>query len=233
MNPRTTAWRRLHRLLGAAPFVVTLLFAGCTTSIDVYLVGREASSPGSYPIVGTRQTSFWGSGGREMAAPAPGESLFGQDAQHPGTTPSYRDNGDGTVSDLVTGLMWTKSLDLNGDGTINASDKRTLAKAGEGASKVTIGGYSDWRLPTIKELYSLISFSGTDLRPDGPDATGSIPFIDSDYFDFGYGDVGSGDRIIDAQCATSSLYVDKTFVIFETMFGVNFADGRIKGYPLC
>lgn len=48
--------------------------------------------------------------------------------------------------------------------------------------------------PTIKELYTLISFRGTDLRPDAPDATGSIPFIDNDYFDFGYGDVSSGDH---------------------------------------
>lgn len=44
-----------------------------------------------------------------MAAPAMGEALYGQDAQHPGATPSYRDNGDGTVSDLVTGPTRTKS----------------------------------------------------------------------------------------------------------------------------
>ncbi len=149
------------------------------------------------------------------------------------TTSSYRDNGDGTVSDLVTGLMWTKSPDLNGDGTINLADQLTLAQALKSISGVTTGGHSDWRLPTIKELYSLIDFQlGRDGPPEGPDASPFWPFLDTRYFDFGYGDVKAGQRIIDAHAATSTLYVDKTFLFFQTMFGVNFADGRIKGYPL-
>ncbi|MBT3260473.1 MAG: DUF1566 domain-containing protein, partial [Deltaproteobacteria bacterium] len=50
------------------------------------------------------------------------------------------------------------------------------------------------------------------------------------YFDFAYGDTAAGERIIDAQYATSTKYVSTTNGQ-ETMFGVNFADGRIKGYP--
>jgi hypothetical protein len=42
--------------------------------------------------------------------------------------------------------------------------------------------------------------------------------------------VNAGERIIDAQMATSTLYVGTTMMGDETMFGVNFADGRIKGY---
>ncbi|MEI6623624.1 MAG: hypothetical protein WCP28_17170, partial [Actinomycetes bacterium] len=41
----------------------------------------------------------------------------------------------------------------------------------------------------------------------------------------------AGDRIIDAQMATKTFYVDKTFMFLQTMFGTNFVDGRIKGYP--
>ena len=229
MNPRTPALRRPHRLLAVAPLIATLSLIGCATSLDGYIVAREAASPGSYPIVGTGQTTYWGSDGREIAAPAAGDALYGQDAQHPGTAPSYLDNGDGTVSDLVTGLMWTKSIDLNGDGSINATDKRSVVMAAEGASKVKISGYSDWRLPTIKELYSLIDFSGTDPAPTATDSSGLRPFIDTSYFDFSYGLV-TGERIIDSQFATTTLYVDTSS---ETkMFGVNFADGRIKGYGL-
>jgi hypothetical protein len=58
------------------------------------------------------------------------------------------------------------------------------------------------------------------------------PFIDTKYFGFVYGDVAKGERVIDSQMATSTKYVSTTMRGNETMFGVNFADGRIKGYPI-
>jgi len=127
--------------------------------------------------------------------------------------------------------MWTQTVDRNGDGTINTADKLTLGKAVESVASVNVGGYSDWRLPTIKELYSLFNGNGVDPQIEGTDTSGLTPFIDTKAFGFGYGDTSAGDRIIDAQIATSTLYVDSTFGVLQTMFGVNFADGRIKGYP--
>ncbi len=50
-------------------------------------------------------------------------------------------------------------------------------------------------------------------------------------FKFEYGDESKGDRIIDSQFASSTIYVSTTMGGNKTMFGVNFADGRIKGYP--
>lgn len=62
--------------------------------------------------------------------------------------------------------------------------------------------------------------------------TGSYP-VDDDTFDFAYGDTQAGERIIDAQYASSNLYVANTAGDGGgTLFGVNFADGRIKGYGL-
>jgi len=185
----------------------------------------------SYPVVDTDQEIFYDTI-NEITAPAPGEDFYGQDANYTGFAPDYQDNGDGTISDLVTGLMWSKSPDMDGDGDIDYNDKMSHSESLAAADTFSLAGYTDWRLPSIKEMYSLIIFSGKD--PSGYNGTNTddlVPFIDTSYFDFGYGDVAAGERIIDAQMASSNIYVGTTMGGDETMFGVNFADGRIKGYP--
>ena len=76
-----------------------------------------------------------------------------------GNQPHYTDNGDGTIIDNVTGLMWQKSPDTDGDGDIDAADKHTYDEAVAGAGACTQGGYTDWRLPNIRELESLVDYS--------------------------------------------------------------------------
>ena len=127
--------------------------------------------------------------------------------------------------------MWQKSPDRNGDGAINYADKLFFDEALASAASFNLAGYNDWRLPTIKELYSLIMFNGAEPNPNATSTAGCIPFIDTSYFNFGYGDIIAGERIIDAQYASSTIYVSTTMSGNRTMFGVNFADGRIKGYP--
>lgn len=181
-----------------------------------------------YMIVDTGQTKCYDATS-DMTCPASGESFYGQDAQLSGNQPSFTNNGDGTITDNVTSLMWQKSPDTDEDGDIDASDKVTYSAAVSGASKLSLGGYSDWRLPTIKELYSLMDFNGIDPSGySGSDTSGLVPFIDRDYFDFAYGDTSANERIIDSQYASSNLYAANS----SMLFGVNFADGRIKGYGL-
>ncbi len=40
-----------------------------------------------------------------VSPPGEGESFYGQDAQYNSSPPEYSDNGDGTVTDVNTGLM--------------------------------------------------------------------------------------------------------------------------------
>jgi len=175
------------------------------------------SSAQTYKIVDTGQEVCFDTL-NQIPDPLPGEAYYGQDAQFDGNQPAYQDNGDGTVSDLVTGLMWQKNL---------YAEKMTYDQAVAGADTCSVGGYGDWRLPTIKELYSLIDFRGLT----SVSAETSVPFINTDYFEFRYGDETAGERFIDAQYASSTTYVGTTMNGNFTMFGVNFADGRIKGYP--
>lgn len=175
----------------------------------------------SYPVVDTAQRRFYNEK-HEIRQPALGESFYGQDSMYEGHSPRYKDNQDGTVTDMVTGLMWTK----------DPGEKQTLSERIRALEYLRVGGYSDWRIPTIKELYSLIDFSGID--PD-PKSTGTLnlqPFIDTDFFAFSYGNVNQGERLIDSQFISATKYVHKTMHGDDTFFGVNFADGRIKGYPV-
>lgn len=167
----------------------------------------------SYPVVDTNQSQCYSIDNVVVSCFS---AIQGQDASYTGRQPSYQDNGDGTITDLVTGLMWQQTPDLD--------TKSTYAEAVANASAQTTGGYTDWRLPTIKELYSLIDFTGSSFS--------YIPYIDTDYFDFEYGDTSKGERTIDAQYWSSTSYVGKVFTNTDAAFGVNFADGRIKGYPI-
>ncbi len=198
------------------------------------VVLAAAGNPSPYPIVGTGQTKCYDNRS-EITPPKAGQPFYGQDAQHRANPPSYSLSADGlTVQDNITGLTWQRSPDTNGDGVLDRSDKLTLKQAEALPAKLNagkFGGFSDWRLPTIKELYSLIMFSGLDCGPAAENAK-PTPFIDTKYFKFAYGDTSKGERLIDSQYASSTKYVGNSVRGADKLFGVNFADGRIKGYDL-
>lgn len=165
----------------------------------------------TYPIVDTGVHEFY-SNTSLISLPVPGDDFFGQDAHYQGNEPSYTDNEDGTVTDNITGLMWQKDMGSR----ISYNDAKIKADT------LSLAGYTDWRMPTIKELYSLIIFTG---QVNGQNVI--TPFIDTNYFIQPEG----SPRPIDAQTWSSTKYVSLTMVADSTVFGVNFLDGRIKGYP--
>ncbi|MCK5832803.1 DUF1566 domain-containing protein [bacterium] len=187
----------------------------------------------TYPIVDTGQEECYDNSS-VISPPSPGAAFYGQDAQYDGNAPSYTISGDGlTVYDNVTGLTWQQTPDTDDDGDTDADDKLTWTEVQtypDVLNAASFGGYSDWRVPTIKEQYSLIKFNGQDISG----YTGSLdavqPFIDDDVFDFAYGDTLAGERPIDSQYASSNVYNEYTIPGVPKLFGVNFADGRIKGY---
>ncbi len=172
-----------------------------------------------YVVVDTGQTWCFS----DSEAITCGATFVGQDAQYEGVQPAYQDNGDGTISDLNTGLMWIQ----------DAGDKKFYDDAIEELETYEYAGYDDWRLPTIKELYSLALFSGVDAsRADSSDVDGLWPYMDDDYFVVLYGDESNSNRVIDAQWLTTSIYDSTVMGGQSCFFGFNFVDGRIKCYPL-
>ena len=217
-------------MLTGVLYLLSLNLISCKVNDVPEIIGIN----GGYPIVESAQTISYDST-TIIKKPNLGQAFYGQNSNYPGNLRSYTNNGDGTVTDNVTGLMWQQTEDRNGDAAINFYDKLTYSEALAGATTCKTGGYTDWRLPTIKELYSLAMFYGAE---PGPPPSNSIKYIDETYFSVGYGDENSlshGDkgteRLIDGQVVSSTLYVSNTFGILETVFGFNFIDGRIKGYP--
>ena len=233
----STANNPSHTYTNTGSYTVSLaVFATAgsnTLTRTSYLTVSGTPAPGSFSIVDTGQTKCFDNTNLSTA-PATGQPFYGQDAQFSGTQPSYTKSSDGlTVKDNVTGLTWQNSFATNSDGTVN---KMTLAQAQTNITALNAanyGGFSDWRLPTIKELYSLITFAGIDPSGyTGTDTSLLTPFIDRTYFNFAYGSTNNGGRIIDINYASSTPYVYHTMASSPAQFGVNFADGRIKGYSL-
>ncbi len=70
----------------------------------------------------------------------------------------YTDHGDGTITDNVTGLMWPK--DGTGLGCFNGQTT-TWEDAIDYCESLTLAGYTDWRLPNVRELLSLANYGTT------------------------------------------------------------------------
>lgn len=221
---------------------------------------------------------------RQISCPTIGQPFFGQDGNLPGPDPRYADLGGGVVLDERTGLMWSQAV----------WPEMTWEQARQIAPTLRLGSYADWRLPTVKELYSLIRFDGWFSGR----VASSIPFIDHQIFAFQYGPetapaeagppnrppsgpgIGhpptgpgqrggagmgpppgqgmgpppgpgmgqgngprpanaplgmagaAGKRAIDVQLWTATEQVGRVMHNERAILGVNFADGRIKSYPL-
>ncbi|MDC7220794.1 MAG: DUF1566 domain-containing protein [Spirochaetales bacterium] len=208
--------KRIRKSALILSLTVLLLSAfGCLSS--------EVASAGAgepqvkFVVTDAMQTKFYDANGNIIDAPEPGDPLYGQDAQYQGIMPSYTDNGDGTVTDDNTGLMWQQTP---------PTDKMSYDEAIAYVEDLELGGYTDWRLPTIKESFSLADMDGQLVAED---ISQCVPYIDSDYFDFFYDE----NRPYTGSYWTSSVTkipAQNEYEESEKNYGFNWADGHMKSY---
>lgn len=184
---------------------VCLGAASIAVSQQVSLETVAVSKNNNY-LVNTGLTEAFNSEGVVIQT-RPGLPFYGQDADYQGKmTFAFQDNGDGTVTDLNTGLVWLRE----------PSDKKfTWQQAMDYCEELVFAGRDDWRCPTLTELMSIEDFS------DG------WPYLNTEVFSFGERPVSK-----DLQFWSSNLYkAGTTHGGMETAFGLNFGTGHIKGYP--
>jgi hypothetical protein len=110
----------------------------------------------------------------------------------------YVNNGNGTVTDTATGLVWQQET----------PDSKTWEQALSYCETLSLAGYTDWRLPTNKELQSLVDYSRYN------------PAIDTTYFP---------DAVSSFYWSSTSLYCSSTYPNF-TAWGVDFYYGDDGNY---
>jgi hypothetical protein len=118
----------------------------------------------AYRLPDTGQTTCYST---DTFAVIPCESS-GQDGNYSINAMSFTDNGNGTVTDNNSGLMWQKE---NGGDSYNWYVASGIydATSNPGSTNVcgslALGDYSDWRLPSKKELVSLVDYSVASPGP--------------------------------------------------------------------
>ena len=220
--------KKITLLLLSALGTLTLLGCGGSSSPASLATASSASGDTSsitytipakstYSIVDTGQTKTYNAA-VEISAPAAGQAFYGQDAQFSGVQPSYTKSSDGlTVKDNITGLTWQQNHYTN---PVYWTEAKTIPAT---LNAVNYGGYSDWRLPTIKELYSLWN-GGTGW-----------PYIDTTYFTINYArEQELSHAIFWSSTKYTGLLQSTTDPAngAEMAFGVNFGTGHIKAYSI-
>jgi hypothetical protein len=124
------------------------------------------------PVPDTGQTACYDDAGNVITCPQPGQPFYGQDAQYGTNTQSYtkldasaNDLPDSAsswamVRDNLTDLIWECKTDDNSihdkDNTCHSPDAQQLINQLNAAE---FGGFSDWRLPDVKELSCIVNMS--------------------------------------------------------------------------
>ena len=82
-----------------------------------------------------------------------------QDSEGCPSEDRFVDHGDGTVTDTCTGLMWQQDTGNNGNAV-------ALGRARVYCENLELAGHDDWRLPSLRELLSIVDHGRFDPSID-------------------------------------------------------------------
>jgi hypothetical protein len=192
-SPLTCAQRQVQDV-NELTFELNLGQLLCTADLTTHDCGANVCSPEAFPATGQTTSYVAGDDGAIKA----------------GAPLSYTDNGDGTITDNNTKLMWEKKdqasgglhnmgnrypwaglcqdgVTLCGTSADCSAQTPTTCTATYGQTGLTIfgwvaqlnaakfAGYTDWRIPNIKELESIVDYQNLDPTVDAAFNTSCSP----------------------------------------------------------
>jgi hypothetical protein len=107
-------------------------------------------SAGAFTLPDTVQTKCFDNTQQIACPTSPTADFYGQDGVYLSAPMALTDNGNGTVTDNNTGLTWQQTPDRTGLNWDNA---------GAYCSALDMGGHTDWRLPSRREIATLVSYN--------------------------------------------------------------------------
>lgn len=209
---KNSANKKMVKVISICVFMILLLTVttGCNDD-DSITIDEDTTTDNelvinNYAQIATGQVTLYDNDGAVVSSLSPGDDFYGQDANYKnGAAMAYTDHGDGTITDNNTGLMWQQ---------VPSSDDYTWQGAVDYCDDLEFAGYDDWRIPSLKELFSISDFDS------------GWPYLDTDYFS-----LASGSVTKDEQFWTSNYYVGVTVEGgSNAAFGVNHVTGHIKAY---
>lgn len=117
--------------------------------LTISVIPTQVCSANWSPLPDTGQKICYDTKGTEIICPDAGQPLSGQDARYHGAAPDYKDNGNQTVTDKQSGLMWTKSSE---------DIQHAWQDAISYCKDLDFAGQTDWRLPGKFELESIVDY---------------------------------------------------------------------------
>jgi hypothetical protein len=101
-------------------------------------------------------------------------------------SPRFTDHGDGTITDNLTGLMWTKDADLAATlgwpfGWMSWQDALDFAALVNAGTLPGGAGHNDWRVPNVNEFYSLFN-AGVCSTGEWLMSSGGFEHVQKDYW---------------------------------------------------
>jgi hypothetical protein len=149
----------LMGVLSVGTFLVFTTLTGCGEGSTA----AAGNGPPARPLQ-TGQTACYGPNGNLIECAGTGQD----GALQAGVARRYVDNGDGTITDASTGLTWEKK---SRDGSLHDWNtgytwSDAFAAFIAGLNSARFAGYTDWRLPNINELQTLVDYGRASLMID-------------------------------------------------------------------